>query len=46
MFGKLSKHHFHSLYNNTKGHIGTAYTHAKTILGNIDHGINVWKNCI
>ena len=43
MFGKLSKHHFHSLYNNTKRHIGTAYTHAKTILGNIDHGINVGR---
>ena len=43
MFGKLNKHHFNSLYNNTKRHIGTAYTHAKNILGNIDHGINIGK---
>ena len=46
MFGKLSKHHFHSLYNNTKRHIGTAYTHAKKKkknLGNIDHGINMGR---
>ena len=43
MFGKLNKHHFQSLYNNTKRHIGTAYTHAKNILGNIDHGVNIGK---
>ena len=41
MFGKLSKRHFHSLYNNTKMHIGTAYTHAKNSLGTIDHGVNI-----
>ena len=43
MFGKLSRHHFNSLYNNTKKHIGTVYTHAKNILGNIDHGINIGR---
>ena len=43
MLGKLNKHHFQSLYNNTKRHIGTAYTHAKNILGNIDQGINIGK---
>ena len=43
MLGKLNKHHFQSLYNNTKRHIGTAYTHAKYILGNIDHGMNIGK---
>ena len=43
MFGKLSKHHFHSLCSNTKRHIGTAYAQAKHILGNIDHGINVGR---
>jgi len=43
MLGKLNKHHFQSLYNNTKRHIGTAYTHAKNILGNIDHGINMGR---
>ena len=43
MFGKLNKHHFNSLYNNTKRHIGTAYTHAKNILGNIDHGVNAGR---
>jgi hypothetical protein len=43
MIGKLSRHHFNSLYNNTKKHIGNVYTHAKHILGNIDHGINIGK---
>ena len=42
MLGKLNKHHFQSLYNNTKRHIGTVYTHAKISWG-IDHGVNMGR---
>ena len=41
MFGKLSRHHVKSLYNNTTKHIGNVYTHTKNVLGHIDNGINM-----
>jgi hypothetical protein len=43
MFGKLSRHHFNSIYNNTKKHIGNVYTHTKHVLGHIDNGINMGR---
>jgi hypothetical protein len=43
MFGKLNRHHFNSIYNNTKKHIGNVYTHTKNVLGHIDNGINMGR---
>ena len=45
MFGKLSRHYFNSIYNNTKKkkHIGNVYTRTKNVLGHIDNGINMGR---
>jgi hypothetical protein len=43
MFGKLNRHHFNSIYNNTKKHLGNIYHHTKNVLGHIDNGISVGR---
>jgi hypothetical protein len=43
MFQKFTKQGFKNTMNKTKVHLGKAYHHTKTFLGNVDHNVQQAK---